>query len=195
MEEPKILALSGSPRAEGNSSLILDKFLEGAAVEGVNGEKVIINQLNFKPCQGCGACNKDGICIIKDDMQKIHQMFEEFKGIVLAFPIHFGSMSAQTKMMIDRFQAFWAARYVLKEPRIKKEDAKKGFYTCVKGSNVKRFCKNAGEIVGVFFDILNIQEMGSLSYGEVRTSPGIVENKEALQEVMAAGQKFARELL
>ncbi len=194
MEESKILALSGSPRAEGNSSLILDKFLEGAGMEGVKGEKVIINQLNFKPCQGCGACNKDGICIIKDDMQKIHQMFEKAKGVVLAFPIHFGSMSAQTKMMIDRFQAFWAARHVLEKPRIREEEGKKGFYICVEGSNVKRFCRNAGEIVEVFFEILNIKEEGSLFYSQVRTSPGIVENKEALKEVMEAGRNFAREL-
>ena len=191
MREAKLLAISGSPRLKGNSSILLDEFLKGAGKQGIEGEKIIINKLDFKPCQACGACNKNGICIIKDDMQNLHKKFEEARGVVLAFPIHFGSLSAQTKMMIDRFQAFWAAKHVLNEPRIKEKEEKKGFYICVEGSPVKRFCRNAGEIISVFFDILNIEEKGSLCFSEVRTHPGIVENREALERAFQAGESFA----
>lgn len=190
-----ILAVSGSPRPQGNSSLLLDEFLRGAQAGGATGEKVIINQLDFRPCQGCGACSKDGICILKDDMQEVHRKVQQASGIVLGFPIHFGSLSSQTKMMIDRFQPFWAAKHELNKPRIREEEQKKGFIICVEGSPVKKFCRNARDIVQVFFDICNIQGTGYLCYSEVRsTPPAMKADQESKREVFQAGCRFAGEL-
>lgn len=193
---PKILALSGSPRAKGNSVSLLNEFLSGAEEKGVDGELTIINQLNFKPCQGCGACNRDGICIIKDDMQFIHQKAAKARGIVVAAPIHFGNMSSQTKMMIDRFQAFWAAKHVLEKPRIREEEGKIGFFICVAGSPVKSFCQDAYKIINVFYDILNVESRGMLYYNNVRSAPpGIRANQQAMEEARQAGKDFAEEIV
>ncbi len=195
-EHPKILAIGGSPRTKGNSISLLKEFLSGAEEKGVGGEVVIINQLNFKPCQACGACSKDGICILKDDMQVVHQKVTEARGIVVGAPIHFGSMSSQTKMMIDRFQAFWAAKHVLEKPRIRGEEGKIGFFICVAGSPVKKFCKNAHDIIKVYYDILNVESRGMLCYNNVRSAPpGIRGNQEAMEEVRQAGKEFAEEIL
>lgn len=194
--DAEILALSGSPRAKGNSISLLKEFLNGAGEKGVKGELIIINQLDFRPCQACGACSRDGICILKDDMQEVHQKAAQARGIVVAAPIHFGSMSSQTKMMIDRFQAFWAAKHVLEKPRIGEEEGKIGFFICVEGSPVKKFCHNAYDIIKVYYDILNVEDRGMLCYSEVRSAPpGIRGNQEAVDEVYKAGVDFAEEII
>ena len=192
----EILAISGSPRTKGNSISLLEEFLKGAEEKAVKGELIVINQLDFKPCQACGACSRNGICVLKDDMQEVHQKASKAKGIVVAAPIHFGSMSSQTKMMIDRFQAFWAAKHVLEKPRIREEEGKIGFFICVEGSPVKKFCHNAYDIVKVYFDILNLESRGMLCYSEVRSAPpGIRANREAVEEVYRAGVDFAEEII
>ena len=44
-------------------------------------------------------------CAIHDDMHEIYEALREADGIILASPIHFGSISAQLKAVIDRCQA------------------------------------------------------------------------------------------
>ncbi|UNC91857.1 flavodoxin family protein [Candidatus Contubernalis alkaliaceticus] len=191
-----ILAISGSPRVTGNSKSLLEEFLRGAGEKGIKGDLIIINKLNFRPCQACGACSRDGVCVLRDDMQEVHKLASQARGIVVAAPIHFGSMSSQTKMMIDRFQAFWAAKHVLEKPRIGEEEGKIGFFICVEGSPVKKFCHNAYDIIKVFYDILNVQDRGMLCYSEVRSAPpGIRDNPQAMEQVYQAGMEFAEEII
>ena len=99
-----ILGINGSPRIGGNTDILLDKALEGAKDKGAVIEKIILNTFKFSPCQECENIKDDGTCIVEDDMQIIYKKIEEADAVILASPIFFGSLSAQTKMMIDRFQ-------------------------------------------------------------------------------------------
>jgi multimeric flavodoxin WrbA len=94
----------------GNTDILLDKVLEGARNRGANTEKVILNTLKFSPCQECEKVREDGTCRIKDDMQPLYEKIKKADALILASPIFFGSLSAQTKMMIDRFQCLWLAK-------------------------------------------------------------------------------------
>ena len=116
-----VLGINGSPRMGGNTDILLDKALEGAQGKGSEIEKVILNTLKFSPCQECEVLKDDGSCIINDDMQPLYKKIKESDAIILASPIFFGSLTAQTKMMIDRFQCAWRARYILKKDIFKKK--------------------------------------------------------------------------
>ena len=111
----KVLGINGSPRIGGNTDILLDKVLEGARSKGADTEKIILNKLKYSGCQECEAVKDDGSCIVQDDMQGVYKKIKATDVFILASPIFFGSLSAQTKMMVDRFQCAWRVKYILKK--------------------------------------------------------------------------------
>jgi multimeric flavodoxin WrbA len=136
-----VLGISGSPREGGNTDTLLEQALSGAKSKGASVEKIVLNNLNFSPCQECNNVREDGVCTVKDDMQTVYAKIESAGAIILASPIFFGSLSAQTKMMIDRFQCLWLSEYVFKTRAIEKN--KNGAFICVEASTRKDFFENA----------------------------------------------------
>lgn len=101
----KILALSCSPRAQGNTETLLGEALKGAQQEGAKVELYSVRDKDIKPCDGCRECGKTGECHIKDDMQEIYNKMLEADGIIFGMPTFFYSMAAQAKIIIDRTMA------------------------------------------------------------------------------------------
>jgi multimeric flavodoxin WrbA len=104
-EDVKAIALSGSPRKDGNTDTLLRRCLAGLADRGAEGELVRLADLDLRPCTGCGGCKRrqDRTCTIKDD--GFHEVFERMAAadiIVLGSPVYFGSATAQTKILMDR---------------------------------------------------------------------------------------------
>jgi len=102
----KILGLSFSPRKNGNTMILLDEALKGAKQEGAEVELYSVADKTIKPCDGCRACAKTGICHIKDDMQGLYDKLLESDGIIFGTPVYFYTMTAQAKTVIDRTIAF-----------------------------------------------------------------------------------------
>ncbi|MBD5542205.1 MAG: flavodoxin family protein [Lachnospiraceae bacterium] len=98
----KVLAVSSSPRKEGNSDVLCDRFLQGAKEAGHETEKISLGNKNISPCAACYGCGKSKACVKKDDMGEILEKLIEADVIVLATPVYFYSMSAQMKTFIDR---------------------------------------------------------------------------------------------
>jgi multimeric flavodoxin WrbA len=98
----KILALSFSPRQEGNTEILLNQALAGAAREGATTELYRVAEHDISPCDGCWGCRKTGECHIKDDMQGLYTRLLEADGIIFGTPVYFYAMTAQGKTVIDR---------------------------------------------------------------------------------------------
>jgi multimeric flavodoxin WrbA len=98
----KVLAISASPRKDGNSDVLCDQFLKGAAETGHEVEKINLSGKKIAPCTACYGCGNTKTCVQKDDMADILQKLIEADVIVLATPVYFYSMCAQMKTMIDR---------------------------------------------------------------------------------------------
>lgn len=98
----KVLAISASPRRGGNSDVLCDRFLLGAAEAGHETEKISLADARISPCRGCYACGRSGECVQKDDMAHILPKLVEADVLVLATPVYFYCMDAQMKMFIDR---------------------------------------------------------------------------------------------
>ena len=102
----KIVGICGSPR-EGASEFLLKKALSELERED-KFETVFISVRDkaISPCTHCNDCvETKGKCSINDDMEEIYKALKEADGIILASPVHFGSISAQLKAVIDRCQA------------------------------------------------------------------------------------------
>lgn len=102
-----VLILSGSPRKGGNSDILCDEFMRGAKESGNEVEKIRVAEKQIGYCRGCYACQKTGICAVKDDMAEILQKMIDADVLVLASPVYFYSIDAQLKALIDRTVARW----------------------------------------------------------------------------------------
>ncbi len=98
----KILGLSCSPRKSGNTDILITEAVKGVTAEGVETEFFSVAGKDIKPCDGCGACRKTGVCNVKDDMQSLYEKLVEADGIIYGTPVYFHGMSAQAKAIIDR---------------------------------------------------------------------------------------------
>jgi len=107
--EKKILAIFGSPRKKGNSTLLANQIISGAESRGASVESVYLNGLNIRPCQGCYACQEEGSkgCVLNDDMQDIYPKIIGADALIIASPVYWFTMSAQTKIFMDRCMALY----------------------------------------------------------------------------------------
>ena len=93
----KVLIISASPRKNGNSDLLCDRFAQGAKESGHAVEKVFTAAKNIGYCRGCGVCNATHRCVQKDDMADILDKMVQADVILLATPVYFYSMDGQMK--------------------------------------------------------------------------------------------------
>ena len=187
----KIIGINGSPRVGGNTDILLDKLLEGAKSKGADVEKVILNTLKFSPCQECENIRDDGTCIIEDDMQPLYKKIEDADAVILASPIFFGSLSAQTKMMIDRFQCAWRAKYILKKETSNKK--RNGAFISVEASRRQDFFDNAKAIIKNLFATINADYEEELFCSGVDEKEGILRYPNALKRAFEIGQVITAE--
>ncbi len=98
----KVLIISSSPRKDGNSDVLCQRFASGAMESGNEVEILSLRDKRIAPCNACYACMESHTCVIKDDMAELFLKLVEADVIVLASPVYFYSVSAQMKAMIDR---------------------------------------------------------------------------------------------
>jgi multimeric flavodoxin WrbA len=109
-----VVGLNGSPRRNGNSARLLDEALRSAQMAGATVIRFDLAFMNVSPCKACEECFVDGECVIRDDMEMVYKALEEADAVVVASPIYFSGMSSYAKIAVDRCQALWARRKVLK---------------------------------------------------------------------------------
>ena len=98
----KAIAISGSPRKNGNTMIFSGHALKAIAEEGIETELVSLAGLDIKPCTACMACVKEESCPIKDDMLPLYRKMKEADAVTLASPVYFGSATANIKALMDR---------------------------------------------------------------------------------------------
>jgi multimeric flavodoxin WrbA len=101
----KILAISCSPRENGNTVALLNKALEGAKQDGAEVELFSAAGKDIRPCDACRACGKTGKCIVKDDVTPLQEKMLAADGIIYGTPVYFYGMAAQAKAIMDRTTA------------------------------------------------------------------------------------------
>lgn len=102
----KILALSASPRLQGNSAHLVDHLLAAAREAGAQTERLDLNPLHIRGCQADYACKRTGRCGVKDDMQALYDKIDAADAVVFASPIYGYTVSAQLKTVFDRLFSY-----------------------------------------------------------------------------------------
>ena len=102
----KIIVLQGSPNRHGSSNTLAEEFIRGAEENGHTVQIVDVAHADIHPCSGCVACGYEGPCTQKDDMEQIRADILAADMLVFVTPLYYYGMSAQLKILIDRFCAF-----------------------------------------------------------------------------------------
>jgi multimeric flavodoxin WrbA len=103
----KVIAISGSPRQDGNTDRLLKRALDGARDNGHETVFYRVEDMDIHPCRGCTACFGKGACVNMDDMTQVYKDIREADHVILGAPIYMMGMSAQLKTLIDRFMCFF----------------------------------------------------------------------------------------
>ena len=154
----KVVIISSSPRRKGNSEILCDQFLKGALEAGCEVEKINLNDYTIHPCLACEYCRKhENVCCQKDDAHMIIQKMIDADVWVLSSPVYFYSISAQMKLLIDRF---FAREYEVRESHKRK----KVYYILTSGAPDLSEHRATIESMRGFVDVLRtIDEAGIMS--------------------------------
>jgi multimeric flavodoxin WrbA len=103
----KVVIVLGSPRKKGNSAILAAQVAAGAKAAGAEVESFYLHGMDIEPCSACEGCHKGKgrRCVIKDDMQLLYPKLRAADALVIASPVYWFTVSAQTKLFMDRCYA------------------------------------------------------------------------------------------
>jgi len=182
-----ILVLLGSPRKNGNSAILAGQIIKGAESAGASVETILLHGMNIAPCQSCYACQKKDSkgCAIEDDMQSVFQKLIKNDTWVIASPVYWFNMSAQTKLFMDRCFALSAYK--------KNAFAGKRIAVAMSYGDTDPFtsgCVNALRTFQDAFRYVGAKIIGMV-YGSALEAGEIKSNKALMQQAEKLGKKLA----
>jgi len=187
----KILAIYGSPRRKGNTSLLLKRSVQGAIEAGAEIEEIFLRDLKMSPCLEIYGCKKTGRCVIQDDFQDVYDKILSCQGIILASPMFFYMVSAHTKILMDRCQSLWVKKYWMEKKSVeKKENTRKGLFISAGATKGKRLFDGALLGVRYFFDAIDIDLWKSIVYRGLDLEGDVLKHPEYLEESYHAGKEL-----
>ncbi|MBF0412037.1 MAG: NAD(P)H-dependent oxidoreductase [Desulfamplus sp.] len=157
-----VLGLNASPRIKGNSNYLLSLFLKQAQDRGFETKTVNAATTDYLPCIGCGYCEKNGFCSIKDSLaEDIFHLFRRADLIVLATPVYFYGIPARMKAIIDRSQTLWSRKYKfnINDP---KASYRKAILLSTGGSNGHSLFDGIRLTAKYFFDAIGAELAGEI---------------------------------
>jgi multimeric flavodoxin WrbA len=189
----KILAIYGSPRRRGNTATLLKHAVRGAVDAGAQVDEIILRDLKISPCLEIYACKKEGRCAIKDDFHQVMDQILSAKGLILASPIFFYTVSAHTKILMDRCQSQWVKKYwIEKVPFGQWEPKRKGLFISVGATKGKKLFEGALLTVKYFFDVLDTELYRTLLYRKLEFEDDVIKHPEYFEEAYDAGKALAK---
>ncbi len=189
----RITALYGSPRRQGNTATLMDRAVEGAREAGAQMDRIFLRDLNISPCLEIYGCRKNGRCVIQDDFHPAVDKLLHSQGIMLASPIFFYTVSAHTKIFMDRCQSLWVKRYWIDgTPFGAKDYSRLGFFVSTAASHGKKLFDGALLTVRYFFDVLDAGLWDTLLVRGVDAEKDILKHPDLLIRAREKGKEFVR---
>ncbi len=187
MASKKVLIFMGSPRKEGNSTTLAKQVTVGAESAGAKVESFYLHDLDIKPCDACEACRdkSETDCILNDDMKGLFPKLRQADVIVIASPIYWFTVSAQTKLFMDRW-------YALGGPEGHAFKGKR-FGIVLTYADADPFSSGAVNALRTFQDALSYVKASivGMVYGSAWEAGAIKKNKKLMEEAYELGKQLA----
>lgn len=98
----KVILLSGSPRAQGNTNQVLQECAKMIKENGVEAEVISLAGKKIESCTGCGKCNELKHCIIDDGFNEILEQVRTAEGFIVGAPVYFGTARGDVMSLLQR---------------------------------------------------------------------------------------------
>lgn len=186
-----IVAVYGSPRRGGNTAKLLKKAVAGARDAGGDVDEIVLRDCKMSPCLEIYGCKKNGECAIKDDFQEVRDRILAGKGLMLATPIFFYTVSAHVKILMDRCQSLWVKKYWIDHvPFGQWNSARKGLVISVGATKGKKLFDGMLLSMKYFFDVLDMELWDSLLYRQLDFMGDVEKYPEYLDQAYQRGKDF-----
>ncbi|WP_408954936.1 flavodoxin family protein [Natroniella sp. ANB-PHB2] len=192
----KGLAILGSPHNNGNTAKVLKRVISSLkkAKPELNLDYLKIKDLKIEPCVACYSCKKKQGCVIDDDMLNIYSKLDQADLILIASPIYFNTVTAQLKALIDRCQALWANKFILKDPLIDTEKKRIGAFISTAGEPLSEDSfKYVVATLDLFFKGVDTEYYDNFFVPDI-DNKSVTEQPNLLQEADAWAIKLAEQL-
>ncbi len=195
MQPPNIIAIYGSPRRKGNTATLLKEAVNGAQDGGARVEELVLRDLKMSPCLEIYGCNKAGECLLKDDFQKARDLILASQGLILATPVFFYTVSAHTKILMDRFQSLWVKKnWVEQNRRDQQAFSRKGLFIAAGATKGKKLFDGILLSLRYFFEVIDMELWKALLYRGLDFEGDVLKHPQYLDEAYQAGKEFAEAL-
>ena len=187
MTKPYLLILKGSPREKGNSSTLAEQAAAGARQSGAEVESFDLHKMDIHACDACDICQgvSEGDCAIQDDMQMLYPKLRQAESILIASPVYWFTLSAQTKLCIDRWYALQGSQG--------NELAHKKFGLILTYGDTDPYTSGAINAIRTFQDMIRYIEadLVGMVYGSASKVDDAQKQPELLEQAFKLGQKLA----
>jgi multimeric flavodoxin WrbA len=186
MGKPILIALLGSPRRNGNSAALAQEAVAGSKAAGAAVESYFLHGMDIHPCRACDACKEDTAkdCVVNDGMQELYPKLRQADAIVIASPIYWFTVSAQTKLVMDRWYALGGPQgYALSGKR---------FGVILTYEDTDPFTSGAVNALRTFqdaFKFLGADMVGAV-YGRAAGPGEVRKNKELMRSAYVLGERL-----
>lgn len=191
----QITAIYGSPRRKGNTTALLKEAVAGAREQGATVNEFVLRDEKISPCLEIYGCTKDGKCVIKDNFHKVRDSMLSSGGVMLASPIFFYTVSAHTKIFMDRCQSLWVKKYWIEGiPFNQWQTRRKGLFISAGATKGKKLFDGALLTVKYFFDVIDASLWKSLLYRGLDFEKDVFNHPEFLEEAHETGAQLVESL-
>jgi multimeric flavodoxin WrbA len=192
---PLILGLLGSPLPHGNTGLLLERALAGAADAGCTVERVNVPLLTFEPCMEILHCMNEPECAQIDDMTPYYDRVAEADGIIIATPVMTMGTPAKLKGFLDRFQVFYWAKYGRKQPIVPKERKKErhGLLLAISGlsrDHAPQVFDGVRNTTAAFYEIVDVTPGEELLVDDMDGKRDLAQFPALLDEAYGMGRRL-----
>jgi multimeric flavodoxin WrbA len=172
--------------------MLLKKAVEGARDAGAQVDEIVLRDFKVSPCMEIYGCKKEGECAIKDDFQIIRDRILASRGLMIATPVFFYTVSSHVKMLMDRCQSLWVKKYWIEGCAPGHRPAKrKGLVISVGATKGKKLFDGMLLTMRYFFDVLDMELWDSLLFRGMDFEGDVLKHPEYLDQAYARGRDFA----
>jgi multimeric flavodoxin WrbA len=191
-----IVAIYGSPRRNGNTTALLKKAVDGARDAGAQVDEIVLRDLKISPCLEIYACKKDGECAIKDDFQNVRARILSSRGLMIASPVFFYTVSSHVKMLMDRCQSLWVKKYWVEgvQPG-QRPPQRKGLVVAVGATKGKKLFDGMLLTMKYFFNVLDMELWNPMLFRSLDAEGDVLKYPQYLDQAYERGREFAHAIM
>lgn len=197
--QPKIevFGVSGSPRKDGNSDILLKNIISGVTQENISSNYLNLTSIQFQGCIGCERCRKDKICTgLVDGMSVIYNQIISSKGLIMVSPTHNYNITSWMKAFIDRLYCFYNFeddRPRSWSSRLANQD-RKAVIAAICEQETREDMGFTIEAMKNPLEALGYEIVGELSVFKIFDKAKVKEDKEAIEKAYELGIKLSQSI-